>query len=72
MAPLEEIFCLIDDFCKQFEETHKSKLLPNPLRKLARLCSLSISETCSHGHTIRTESISPSDVMQIIKGISGR
>ena len=44
MVPLEEIFCLIDDFCKQFEETQKSKLLPNPLRKRVRLCSLSTSE----------------------------
>jgi len=44
MVPLEEIFCLIDDFCKQFEETQKSNLLPNPSRKRARLCSLSISE----------------------------
>lgn len=44
MVSLEEIFCLIDDFCKQFEETQKSKLLPNPSRKRVRLCSLSISE----------------------------
>lgn len=44
MVPLEEIFCLIDDFCKQFEQAQQSKLLPNPARKRKRSCSLSISE----------------------------
>lgn len=44
MVPLEEIFCFIDDFCKQFQETHSSKLLPNHRRQRRRSCSLSISE----------------------------
>ena len=44
MIPLEEIFCLIDDFCKQFEEHQNLKLLPNSNRLRRRPCSLSISE----------------------------
>lgn len=44
MIPLEEIFCLIDDFCKQFEQAQQSTLLPNPARKRKRHCSLSVSE----------------------------
>lgn len=44
MVPLEEIFCLIDDFCKYFEHQQKAKILPNPNRKRAKLCALSMSE----------------------------
>ena len=44
MVPLEEIFCLIDDFCKQFEQAQQSRLLPNPARKRKRHCSLCVSE----------------------------
>ena len=40
MVPLEEIFCFIDDFCKQFEERSAVKLLPNLRRKRRRSCSL--------------------------------
>jgi hypothetical protein len=44
MAPLIDIFCLIDDFCKKFEVNIKQKSLPNPNRKRHRSCSLSLSE----------------------------
>lgn len=44
MVPLDEIYCLIDEFCKQFEEAQHCKLLPNPVRKRKKLCSLSLSE----------------------------
>lgn len=44
MAPLEEIFCLIDDFCKYFEQTIAKYLLPNPNRKRNKPCALSLSE----------------------------
>jgi hypothetical protein len=44
MVPLEEIFCLIDDFCKLFESAQKGYLLPNPKRKRNKLCKLSLSE----------------------------
>lgn len=44
MVPLEEIFCLIDDFCKYFEQQQKARLLPNPNRKRAKPCALSMSE----------------------------
>ena len=44
MVPLEEIFCLMDDFCKHFEHTQKSWLLPNPNRKRKKPCSLCLSE----------------------------
>lgn len=44
MLPLKEIFCLIDDFCKYFEQQNTKTMLPNPNRKRQRNCSLSISE----------------------------
>lgn len=44
MIPLEEIFCLIDDFCKHFEEDLKSRILPAPNRRRKKSCSLAISE----------------------------
>jgi IS5 family transposase len=44
MAPVEEIFCFIDDFCKHFEQQMTKNLLPNSKRKRKRRCSHSISE----------------------------
>ncbi len=44
MAPLEGIFCFIDDFCKQFEEKSSIKLLFNSKRQRRRSCSLNLSE----------------------------
>jgi hypothetical protein len=44
MIPLEEIFCVVDDFCKHFEQQNTKKMLPNQNRKRHRNCSLSISE----------------------------
>jgi hypothetical protein len=44
MAPLEEIFCFIDDFCKHFEQAQSQHCLPNPERKRTRLCRMSLSE----------------------------
>lgn len=44
MIPLTEIFCLIDDFCKHFDETQKGFLLPNPKRKRKSRCNMSCSE----------------------------
>ena len=43
MIPLVEIFCFIDDFCKLFNQS-QTFILPNPDRKRARPCSLSLSE----------------------------
>ena len=43
MAPIIEIFCFIDDFCKLFN--NKSHyFLPNPLRQRQTPCSMSLSE----------------------------
>jgi hypothetical protein len=44
MAPLLEIYCFIDDFCKQFEIFPQRNLLPNPHRQRFRACRLSLSE----------------------------
>lgn len=44
MVPLEEIFCVIDDFCKHFESALKAKSLPRPNKRRNRPCALSISE----------------------------
>lgn len=44
MVPLEEIYCLMDDFCKIFEEGQKSWCLPRPNHKRKRACALSLSE----------------------------
>lgn len=43
-APLTEIFCLIDDFCKFFQDTIESRCLPIPNRKRKRQSSMSLSE----------------------------
>lgn len=44
MIPLEEIFCVIDDFCKYFEQEHSRYLLFNPKRKRKKDCQMSLSE----------------------------
>ncbi len=44
MAPLLEIYCFIDDFCKQFDIFSHRNLLPNPNRQRHRPCALSLSE----------------------------
>jgi hypothetical protein len=44
LAPIIEIFCEIDDFCKQFLKNQQTKILPNPNRKRRRKCQMSISE----------------------------
>jgi len=44
MAPLVEIYCFIDDFCKYFELVEKQKCLPNLNRQRYRPCTLSLSE----------------------------
>lgn len=44
MVPLEEIVCVIDDFCKHFESDLNRKSLPNPNRRRNRPCAMSISE----------------------------
>lgn len=44
MIPLEEIFCVIDDFCKQFEQVQARYLLSNPNRKRKRACQMILSE----------------------------
>lgn len=43
MIPLEELHCLIDDFCKEFERSQNYYLLPNLNRKRQRKYDLSIS-----------------------------
>lgn len=44
MVPTVEIFCVIDDFCKLFEESAKKNVLPSPNRKRKRQCNMSLSE----------------------------
>ena len=44
LAPIVEIFCEIDDFCKQFKQKQNCKVLPNPNRVRQRECCLAISE----------------------------
>ena len=44
LAPIVEIFCDIDDFCKVFYRQQSLKLLPNPDRKRKRECNLTVSE----------------------------
>lgn len=44
LAPIVEIFCEIDDFCKQFLHHQQAKILPNPNRKRRRECRMSTSE----------------------------
>ncbi len=42
MIPLEEIYCVIDDFCKYFEREQSKRLVPNPHRKRNRLYQMSL------------------------------
>ncbi|UCG35574.1 MAG: IS982 family transposase [Candidatus Omnitrophota bacterium] len=44
LAPIIEIFCDLDDFCKDFFQGQAAKVLPNPNRKRRRECRMSISE----------------------------
>lgn len=44
LAPIEDIFCEIDDFCKEFYQNQSSRLLPNPNRKRMRYCKMAPSE----------------------------
>ena len=44
LAPIVEIFCDIDDFCKHWLKGASVYLLPNPDRKRKRSCRLSLSE----------------------------
>jgi len=43
MLPLVEIFCLIDDFCKHFQEQSVKIFLPCAKRKRNRKCALQLS-----------------------------
>ena len=44
MIPLTEIFCLIDDFCKHFDQAQSKYILPNPNRKRNKCCTIGLSE----------------------------
>jgi hypothetical protein len=44
LAPIVEIFCDIDDFCKDFLKHMSHYLLPNPNRMRDRECQMSVSE----------------------------
>jgi hypothetical protein len=44
LAPIEAIFCDIDDFCKEFYQKQSEYLLANFNRKRIRLCRMSSSE----------------------------
>lgn len=44
LAPIVDIFCEIDDFCKCWLRERKQRVLPNPERKRERLCRLHLSE----------------------------
>ena len=44
LAPIEEIFCEIDDFCKEFYQNQAEYLLPNTDRKRIRPCRMARSE----------------------------
>jgi hypothetical protein len=44
LAPIEEIFCEIDDFCKEFYQNQTEYLLPNMDRKRMRSCRMASSE----------------------------
>ena len=44
LAPIVEIFCEIDDFCKCFFKNQSNKILPNPTRTRNRECKMTISE----------------------------
>lgn len=44
LAPIEDIFCDIDDYCKEFYQKQSEYLLANFNRKRLRLCRMSSSE----------------------------
>lgn len=44
LAPVTEIFCDIDDFCKDYLKNQSAFLLPNPDRKRDREMQMSLSE----------------------------
>lgn len=44
LAPIVEIFCDIDDFCKYYFARQSNKILPNPDRKRCKKCAMDISE----------------------------
>jgi hypothetical protein len=44
LAPITEIFCDIDDFCKQYLKQRSVYLLPNPNRQRERKTAMSMSE----------------------------
>ena len=44
LAPIEDIFCEIDDFCNKFYHNEQKYLLPNLDRKRNRYCRMSSSE----------------------------
>jgi len=44
LAPIEDIFCEIDDFCKEYYTKESQYVLPNPERQRIRPCRLSASE----------------------------
>lgn len=44
LAPIVEIFCDIDDFCKSWFAAHSQRVLPNPQRQRNKLCRMAISE----------------------------
>lgn len=44
MIPLEEIFCVIDDFCKHFHQEQSKYALPNPKQKRKRSFQMTLSE----------------------------
>ena len=44
MIPLTEIFCLIDDFFKHFDQAQNKYILPNPNRKRNKPCTICLSE----------------------------
>ena len=47
LAPIGDIFCEIDDFCKEFFQKQSKYLLPNENRKRKRYCRMSCSEIMS-------------------------
>ena len=44
MTSLTELFCVIDDFCLEFEPAFEAELLANGERKRRRASNLSLSE----------------------------
>jgi hypothetical protein len=47
LAPVEEIFCDIDDFCKYFLREQSDHILPNPSRQRDRESQMSLSEVAT-------------------------